>query len=53
MFDLEQPYDTHPENELTIASPSRSGIRVFAKTGFIKRTLYVPNMQVVSHAHVP
>lgn len=48
MFDLEQPYDIHPDNELTIASPSRSGIRVFAKTGFIKRTLYVPNMQAVS-----
>lgn len=45
MFDLEQPYDIHPEHELTIASPSRSGIHVFAKTGFIKRTLYVPNMQ--------
>lgn len=48
MFDLEQPYDIHPEHELTIASPSRSGIHVFAKTGFIKRTLYVPNMQAMS-----
>ncbi|WP_129990095.1 hypothetical protein [Bifidobacterium pseudolongum] len=48
MFDLEQPYDIHPDNELTVASPSRSGIRVFSKTGFTKRTLYVPNMQPVT-----
>lgn len=43
MFDIEQPYEIHPDNELTVASPARSGTYVCAKSGFVRRTLYVPD----------
>ena len=44
MFDIEQPYEIHPDGELTIASPARSSTYVCIKHGFVKRTLYVPDM---------
>lgn len=48
MFDVEQPYDIHPENEITVASTSHSGTHAIAKSGTIRHTVCMRNLPTVT-----